>query len=81
MFDFPEETSLRDQKSSFTSQAKKVLFKKVQTKCLDLNISFFNFKIGQDRLVYPIEVFVASVTADFCLMQCLVFNSHLINVS
>lgn len=64
MFDFPEETSLCTQKSSFTSQEKKSAVQKVQTKCLDLNISFFNFKIGQDRLFYPVEVFVASVTAD-----------------
>jgi len=42
---------------------------------------FFNFKISQDRLFYPVEVFVASVTANFCLMQCLVFNSHLIKFS
>lgn len=41
-------------------------------KCLDLNVSFFNFKIGQDRLFYPVEVFVASVTTDLCLMQYLV---------
>ena len=80
MFDFPEETSLSDQKSSFTSQAKKTVVQK-SAKCLDLNVSFFNFKIGQDRLFYAVEAFVASVTADLCFMQCLLFNSHLINIS
>jgi len=42
---------------------RKVLFKK-STKWLDLNISFFNFKISHERSFYPVELSVACVTAD-----------------